>query len=148
MEPARVKAQMRHFCPTSLANARADDLVRNNGYAANAVQLHQDHIVGSFSDSVTDRAGVILALMKRIHERLRDVEAAWNEYAEDDFCGIDAERKRTFTMMIREGVAMHAFNGELCMQATWDSDSTRLFRTQFKMVSPKRVSNPTISVIP
>lgn len=24
----------------------------------------------------------------------------------------------------------------------WDSDSTRLFRTQFKMVSPKRVSNP------
>ncbi|EKP2479616.1 phage portal protein, partial [Escherichia coli] len=29
-------------------NARADDLVRNNGYAANAIQLHQDHIVGSF----------------------------------------------------------------------------------------------------
>ncbi|QQM86061.1 phage portal protein [Klebsiella variicola] len=29
-------------------NARADDLVRNNGLAANAVQLHQDHIVGSF----------------------------------------------------------------------------------------------------
>lgn len=24
-------------------NARADDLVRNNGYAANAIQLHQDH---------------------------------------------------------------------------------------------------------
>ncbi|GHK34708.1 hypothetical protein ECZU06_18330 [Escherichia coli] len=33
-------------------NARADDLVRNNGYAANAIQLHQDHIVGSFSGSV------------------------------------------------------------------------------------------------
>ncbi len=30
-------------------NARADDLVRNNGYAANAIQLHQDHIVGLFS---------------------------------------------------------------------------------------------------
>lgn len=29
-------------------NARADDLTRNNGYAANALQLHQDHIVGSF----------------------------------------------------------------------------------------------------
>jgi capsid protein len=70
------------------------------------------------------------------------VEAAWYEYAEDDFCGIDAERKRTFTMMIREGVATHAFNGELCVQPTWDSDSSRLFRTQFKMVSPKRVSNP------
>ena len=28
-------------------NARADDLVRNNGVASNAVQLHQDHIVGN-----------------------------------------------------------------------------------------------------
>ena len=30
-----------------LGNARADDLVRNNGLAANAVELHKDHIVGN-----------------------------------------------------------------------------------------------------
>ncbi|MCN1891175.1 phage portal protein, partial [Escherichia coli] len=59
-----------------------------------------------------------------------------------DCCCIDVERKRTFTMMIREGVAMHAFNGELFVQATWDTSSSRLFRTQFRMVSPKRISNP------
>ena len=41
-------------------------------------------------------------------------------------------------MMIREGVAMHAFNGELFVQATWDTSPSRLFR----MVSPKRISNP------
>ena len=29
-------------------SARADGYVRNNGYAANAVQLHQDHVVGNF----------------------------------------------------------------------------------------------------
>ncbi|MED8143476.1 phage portal protein, partial [Escherichia coli] len=51
----------------------------------------------------------------------REVEAAWKEFAEDDCCCIDVERKRTFTMMIREGVAMHAFNGELFVQATWDT---------------------------
>ncbi|MGU0044396.1 phage portal protein [Escherichia coli] len=40
---------MQPCCPNSTrGNARADDLVRNNGYAANAIQLHQDHIVGSF----------------------------------------------------------------------------------------------------
>ncbi|EES3798188.1 phage portal protein, partial [Escherichia coli] len=71
-----------------------------------------------------------------------EVEAAWKEFAEDDCCCIDVERKRTFTMMIREGVAMHAFNGELFVQATWDTSSSRLFRTQFRMVSPKRISNP------
>ena len=37
---------------------------------------------------------------------------------------------------------MHAFNGELFVQATWDTSSSRLFRTQFRMVSPKRISNP------
>ncbi|EOY4480434.1 phage portal protein, partial [Escherichia coli] len=72
----------------------------------------------------------------------REVEAAWKEFAEDDCCCIDVERKRTFTMMIREGVAMHAFNGELFVQATWDTRPSRLFRTQFRMVSPKRISNP------
>ncbi len=42
-------------------------------------------------------------------------------------------------MMIREGVAMHAFNGELFVQATRDTSPSRLFRTQFRMVSPKRI---------
>lgn len=37
---------------------------------------------------------------------------------------------------------LHAFNGELFVQATWDTSSSRLFRTQFRMVSPKRISNP------
>ncbi|MDC4426999.1 phage portal protein, partial [Acinetobacter baumannii] len=57
-------------------------------------------------------------------------------------CYIDAERKRTFTMMIREGVATHAFNGELFTQPCWEKEQRRIFRTQFKMVSPKRISNP------
>ncbi|GHL45170.1 hypothetical protein ECZU29_00200 [Escherichia coli] len=71
----------------------------------------------------------------------REVEAAWKEFAEDDCCCIDVERKRTFTMMIREGVAMHAFNGELFVQAT-GYQFVAAFRTQFRMVSPKRISNP------
>ncbi|MBF4401424.1 phage portal protein, partial [Vibrio anguillarum] len=29
------------------AQARADDVIRNNGIAANGIQLHQDHIIGS-----------------------------------------------------------------------------------------------------
>ncbi len=127
----------------SRGNARADDLVRNNGYAANAVQLHQDHIVGSFFRLSYRPSWRFLGIGEEEARAFsREVEAARKEFAEDDCCCIDAERKRTFTMMIREGVSMHAFNGELCAQATWDSDSTRLFRTQFKMVSPKRISNP------
>lgn len=68
-------------------NARADDLVRNNGYAANAIQLHQDHIVGSFfrlshrpswryhtGDSRNCRAGV----------QINDSGAALGYYVSED----------------------------------------------------------------
>ncbi|HCO7421688.1 TPA: phage minor tail protein G [Escherichia coli] len=128
-------------------NARADDLVRNNGYAANAIQLHQDHIVGSFFRLSHRPSWRYLGIGEEEARAFsREVEAAWKEFAEDDCCCIDVERKRTFTMMIREGVAMHAFNGELFVQATWDTSPSRLFRTQFRMVSPKRISNRKFTV--
>ncbi|GDX06648.1 phage portal protein [Buttiauxella sp. A111] len=124
-------------------NARAEDLVRNNGYAANAIQLHQDHVVGAFFRLSYRPNWRYLGLNEADARAFaRDVEDAWWEYAEDDHCYIDVERKRTFTMMIREGVATHAFNGELFVQSCWEKRSARLFRTQFKMVSPKRISNP------
>ena len=105
---------MRHCCLIFYrGNARADDLVRNNGVASNAVQLHQDHIVGNlFKLSYRPNWRYIGISREDARALARDVEVAWTEYAEDPHCTIDIERKRTFTMMIREGVATHAFNGE------------------------------------
>lgn len=126
-----------------LGNARAEDLVRNNGYAANAIQLHQDHIVGSFFRLSYRPSWRYLGIdEEEARDFAREVEAAWWEYAEDDTCRIDAERKRTFTMMMREAVAVHSFNGEVFVQPCWSDADSRLFRTQFKMVSPRRISNP------
>jgi hypothetical protein len=85
----QVKVPMPHFCPTSCGNARADDLVRNNGYAANAVQLHQDHIVGSFFRLSYRPSWRYLGINEEDSRAFsREVEAAWNEYAEDDFVGL------------------------------------------------------------
>lgn len=123
-------------------NARADDLVRNNGFAANGIQLHQDHIVGSFFRLSYRPNWRRLGITEDDARAMADdVEAAWREYAEDHHCYIDVERKRTFTMMIREGVATHAFNGEIFTQPAWSPDSGSVFRTQFRMVSPRRISN-------
>lgn len=124
-------------------NARADDLVRNNPHAQNAIQLHQDHIVGDlFRLSYRPNYKFLGISRDDARAMAKDVEAAWTEYAEDPHCLLDIEKKRTFTMMIREGVASHAFNGEVCAQPVWDSSSRSLFRTRFKMVSPKRIKNP------
>lgn len=124
-------------------NARADDLVRNNGIASNAVQLHQDHVVGNlFKLSYRPNYHYLGISREDARAMAKDVEAAWSEYAEDPHCLIDIERRRTFTMMIREGVATHAFNGEACVQPVWEAAPGSLFRTCFKMVSPKRIRNP------
>lgn len=126
-----------------LGNARADDLVRNNGIAANAVALHKDHIVGHMF-LISYRPNWRWLGMRETAAKsfVDEVEAAWSEYAEGMFGEIDVEGKRTFTEFIREGVGVHAFNGEIFVQPVWDTESTQLFRTRFKAVSPKRVDTP------
>lgn len=123
-----------------LGNARADDLVRNNGIAANAVALHKDHIVGHMF-LISYRLNWRWLGMRETTAKsfVGEVEAAWSEYAEGMFGEIDVEGKRTFTEFIREGVGVHAFNGEIFVQPVWDTETTQLFRTRFKAVSPKRV---------
>lgn len=126
-----------------LGNARADDLVRNNGIAANAVALHKDHIVGHMF-LISYRPNWRWLGMRETAAKsfVDEVEAARSEYAEGMFGEIDVEGKRTFTEFIREGVGVHAFNGEIFVQPVWDTESTQLFRTRFKAVSPKRVDTP------
>lgn len=126
-----------------LGNARADDLVRNNGIAANAVALHKDHIVGHMF-LISYRPNWRWLGMRETAAKsfVDEVEAAWSEYAEGMFGEIDVEGKRTFTEFIREGMGVHAFNGEIFVQPVWDTETTQLFRTRFKAVSPKRVDTP------
>lgn len=125
-------------------NARSDDLARNHGIASSGIQLHVDHIVGHlFRLSYKPRWRRLGISEEDSREFARDVEAAWLEYAEDPIgCWIDAERKRTFTMIIREAVGTHTRLGESMAVAEWLDRSGPLFKTAIKMVSPHRVSNP------
>ncbi|HAZ7684017.1 TPA: phage portal protein, partial [Escherichia coli] len=79
-----------------LGNARADDLVRNNGIAANAVALHKDHIVGHMF-LISYRPNWRWLGMRETAAKsfVDEVEAAWSEYAEGMFGEIDVEGKRT-----------------------------------------------------
>lgn len=127
-----------------LGNARADDLVRNNGIAAGGVQIHVDNIVGSaFRLSYKPRNKRLGIDSEDLKSFKADVESLWLEESEDDSgCWLDAERKRTFTMMVREVVATHATFQEAMAYAGWDTSAARPCRTNIKMISPKRVCNP------
>ncbi|EJJ5155382.1 phage portal protein, partial [Salmonella enterica] len=109
----------------------------------NAVEIHKDHIVGHmFRLSYRPNWRYLGMSEADFHAFVEEVETAWLEYCDPVFGSIDAEGKRTFTEFIREGVGVHAFNGEIFVQPVWDAESPGLFRTKFKAVSPKRVDTP------
>ncbi|ENQ8613733.1 phage portal protein [Vibrio fluvialis] len=130
------------FLPVrKLANARTDDVVRNNGIAANGIQLHKDHIVGS-EFRLSYKPNWRLLGIKPDKGFVQDVEAIFRDIAEDPGCFIDAERRRTFTMMMRESVETHAMTGDIMAKPEWINDRHSPFATAIRMVSPRKVTNP------
>jgi len=127
-----------------LGNARAEDVTRNNAFAANGVQLHIDNIVGHlFRLSYKPRWRRLGITDADARAFAQDVEAWWTEYAEDPIgCWLDVERKRTFTMMVRESVGTHTRTGEIMAAAEWLERRGTAMRTAIKLISPKRVGNP------
>ncbi|KJZ03280.1 phage portal protein [Pseudoalteromonas piscicida] len=126
-----------------MGNARADDLVRNNAIAHGGVQMHIDNVVGSlFRPSY--RLNYKLLGMEESGARafMKEAEQAFIEYAESPYCYIDAERKRTFTMLVRAVAAAHCHHGEGMAVSEWISRPSAMFKTAIKLISPKRISNP------
>ncbi|WP_182924656.1 phage portal protein [Escherichia coli] len=125
-----------------LGNARADDLVRNNGIAANAVALHKDHIVGHMF-LISYRPNWRWLGMRETAQKVLSMR--WRRPGQNTQKGVWRDRRGRETHVYgiyREGVGVHAFNGEIFVQPVWDTESTQLFRTRFKAVSPKRVDTP------
>ena len=73
---------------------------------------------------------------------VREVEAIFRDIAEDPNCFIDAEGRRTFTMMMREGIETHAHAGEIMAKPEWIDRRHSHFSTCIRMVAPRKVNNP------
>ena len=126
-----------------IGNARADDLVRNNAIANNAIALHQDHVIGNmFRLSYRPNWKFVGMNEADAQAYADDIEAAWAEYSDGPRCYLDLEGKNTFTGLMREAVAVHAFAGEIFMQPAFERAPGHVFGTRFRLVSPKRIENP------
>lgn len=128
-----------------MGNARSADLVRNNGYAKSGIQLHIDHIVGHQFKLVYKPNLLLLGLdlgSEEVSKFIKMVEAKFTNFAEDPRCYIDAERKRTFTMLIREGIGTHCKAGEITAKAEYFNKRGSKFKTAIKLIDYARISNP------
>lgn len=127
-----------------LADARANDMARNDPFISGAVNTHRDSIVGSLYrlNATPDfrRLGVTEGWAV---DFVREVESLFYLSGETIPCWMDAQRRKTFTDMIRMAIAMFFTRGEVAAAAEWiDEDRMRPFKTAIQFVSPDRISNP------
>ena len=126
------------------ADARAKDMVVNDGYARGAVQTHMDSIVGAqYRLNAKFAWNVIPGGTKAwADEAQKIVEDRFHLIAESEACYLDAAGMNTFTGKIRLAVAGFVMTGEVLETSEWDRSSGRPIRSCFQSVDPTRLRNP------
>lgn len=127
-----------------MADARGRDMATNDGYAAGAVALHRDSIVGTeFRLSAIPNWRALDVSEEWALEFQIAVENRFHVLAESESCWLDAARRLTLTEQIRLAVGGYVMAGEFLATAEWiKGDPMRPLRTAMQMVSPDRLSNP------
>lgn len=128
-----------------LIDARARDMVRNDGYAMGAVAIHRDSIVGGQYVLNAQPDWRALGADESWAEQFQEVvEAKFSLWAESHECWPDAGRRNTFTGLVRLAVGMSVFSGEALSTVEWlrSSSARRPYNTAIQMVDPDRLSNP------
>jgi lambda family phage portal protein len=126
-----------------LADARSQDIAQNDGYAAGAVNIHRDNIVGSQYRLIANPNARVLGVSDDYVEEFQEiVEARFNTVADSPDCWLDASRRNTFTGLVRLAVASFVLTGETLSTAEWVREGRRPFNTAIQVITPARLSNP------
>lgn len=126
-----------------MADARAQDSVRNDGYVSSGADILRDNIVGDHFRLNAKPNTRVLGLDDIWAEEFQEeVEAKFNLYVESPEHWIDAQRRNTLTGLIRLAIAVHLAHGEVLGTAEWIRESRRPYNTAVQMISPARLSNP------
>ena len=131
-----------------ISEARALDIIRNNGYAAGAVQSVKDRIVGHYFRLVHTPDYKSLGMDRTaLREWAKMVEGNFHAWADDPLCNVDAQRKRTFTELLRDAEASRFVQGEAFLSREWRfaQFNQSPYGTCFQLIEPERISQPTAS---
>lgn len=122
---------------------RSYDLARNNGFAAGAVRSQKDRIIGhQYRLSLRPSSKVLGIDVDVLTEWATMVEQVFHLWADDTEAWIDAQRRRTFVDILREGVGIEMMSGEYFLAREWRPQNPTPFATCFSVVEPERISTP------
>lgn len=126
-----------------LLDGRSRESFRNDAYLQGGATLHKDGIVGAlyFLNSKPDYETLGLTA-DWSEEFQKEVESKFTLWAESPRKWVDAARQNTFTSMIRLGVGVYSFGGEMLATVEWLRDRGREFNTAIQMVDTDRLATP------
>lgn len=141
--PALRSADVDILPEKNILDARARDMVRNDGYVQSGIDINRDGIVGSAYLLNSKPAHKVLGLDDKWAEEFQEeVEEKFTLYAESPNNWIDASRLNTLTELVRLAVGVHSFGGEVLASAEWMRDPARSYSTAIQMIDTDRLSNP------
>jgi lambda family phage portal protein len=126
------------------ADARGQDMERNDGKTQGVSALHKDSIVGSyFRLSAKPSWRILGADESWAADYQAFIEEYWGLIAESGSNWLDAAGQLSFTEMIRLQVGVFFTTGENIYGAEWiKDDPLRPIKTAASLVAPARLSNP------
>lgn len=129
-------------------DARARDVVRNEGSIAGAVALAKDHIAGEqYLLNAKPQSRVLFGTEDSVWETefADEVEAKFSLYAEGEYHWGDAQRINTLTGLVRLAIGSFALTGEVLASSEWMAADGRPFQSAVLMLDPDRLCNPNFS---
>lgn len=126
---------------------RARDISKNSPLVAAGVTTVKNSVVGEeYSLSLKPKLSLLSRQMKFFdevweEEYQEEVEELFGLYGESSECLADAEGTKSFTDMIRLGVAISAVDGEFFSTSEWIEEPGRAFKTAFQVLEGDRVGD-------
>ena len=126
-----------------LADARTDDMARNDAFVYAGVETHKDTVVGAhYRLNCKPRIKVLGLDPQWALEFAEETEAKFENWAESRDHWFDASRRNTLTSMTRLAVGVNVLCGEALATAEWARDQSQAYQTSLQMIAVDRLSTP------
>lgn len=141
--PPSMSADAAWLRERDISIGRMRDVERNDSWAGAGIDRYVDMLVGgSLRLNPKPKALGLGISTEQAHELGRQIQSAWQAFADDPTFRCDAERQQTFSqqaaLMAREIVGI----GEGLSVLRWIERPGWQFRTAVQIIDPDRLSNP------
>jgi len=140
--PSMLSADAAFLPEREILQSRAADMIRNNGIASGAVQIHLDNVIGSGLTLSAKPDARALGINDDAAEDLeQEIETRWRQWAYDIDCHCDATRQSNFAGLLAQAYRSYLTAFEITATAEW-LPRRRAYSTAIQLIDPLRLSQP------